>query len=74
MFPIDMLPGIWGDIVRLIPLQYMAYFPSAVFLGKITGPALAWGLGMQLAWVVFFILASRVTFHIGVRRYSGFGG
>jgi ABC-2 type transport system permease protein len=74
MFPIDMLPGIWGEIVRLIPLQYMAYFPSAVFLGKITGPALAWGLGMQLAWVVFFIIASRVTFHLGVRRYSGFGG
>ena len=41
MFPIDMLPGIWGTIVKLIPLQYLAYFPAAVFLGKITGPELA---------------------------------
>lgn len=74
MFPIDMLPGILGTIVHLLPLQYLAYFPSAVFLGKITGPALAWGLATQLAWVVVFMVASRVTFHWGVRRYSGFGG
>jgi ABC-2 type transport system permease protein len=74
MFPIDMLPGIWGQLVRLIPLQYLAYFPSAVFLGKITGADLAWGLAGQLAWVVAFMAASRVVFHLGVRRYSGFGG
>ncbi len=74
MFPIDMLPGIWGQLVRLIPLQYLAYFPSAVFLGKIAGADLAWGLAGQLAWVVVFMAASRAVFHFGVRRYSGFGG
>ena len=74
MFPIDMLPGIWGTLVKLIPLQYLAYFPAAVFLEKITGPALYWGLWTQFAWVVFFVIASRVTFHLGTRRYSGYGG
>jgi ABC-2 type transport system permease protein len=74
MFPIDMLPGIWGTIVKLIPLQYLAYFPSAVFLGKIAGADLAWGMAMQLGWLLFFIAASRAAFHFGVRRYSGFGG
>ena len=74
MFPIDILPGIWGEVVKLIPLQYLAYFPSAVFLGKITGADLAWGLAMQLAWVVLFIVASRAAFRFGVKRYSGFGG
>ncbi len=74
MFPIDLLPGIWGDLVRLMPLQYLAYFPAAVFLGKVSGPALVQGLWIQLAWVVFFAAASRAAFHYGVRRYSGFGG
>lgn len=74
MFPIDMLPGIWGDLVRLVPLQYLAYFPAAVFLGKITGVNLAVGLLVEAAWVVFFIVACRVAFHFGVRRYSAFGG
>lgn len=74
MFPIDMLPGGWGTLVRALPLQYLAYFPAAVFLGKIQGAELAWGLGLQLAWVVGFIVLSRVTFHLGVKRYSGYGG
>jgi ABC-2 type transport system permease protein len=74
MFPLDMLPGIWGTIVKLLPLQYMAYFPSAVFLGKISGPDLAWGLAMEVGWLLFFVAASRAVFLFGVRRYSGFGG
>jgi ABC-2 type transport system permease protein len=74
MFPIDMLPGIWGTIVKQIPLQYLAYFPAAVFLGKVTGPTLWIGLVTQLAWVVFFMIAARVAFHLGTRHYSGYGG
>jgi ABC-2 type transport system permease protein len=74
MFPIDMLPGIWGTLVRLLPFQYLAYFPSAVFLGKITGHALAFGLTLELAYVLLFIAAARTVFRLGVRQYSGFGG
>jgi len=74
MFPIDMLPGVWGVLVRAMPFQYLAYFPVAVFLGKVSGPALARGLLVQLFWVVFFVAASRLAFRYGVRRYSGFGG
>ena len=74
MFPIDMLPGAWGQIVKQIPLQYLAYFPAAVFLGKATGPDLYWGLWTQFEWTVLFILLSRVVFYLGTRRYSGYGG
>jgi ABC-2 type transport system permease protein len=74
MFPIDMLPGVWGQLVRLTPLQYLAYFPAAVFLGKITGAELAAGLCAELGWVVLFVVLARLAFRRGVRRYSGFGG
>lgn len=74
MFPITLLPGVWGDVVQLVPLQYLTYFPAAVFLGKIQGAELAQGLLIQAGWVCFFIAASRVTFHYGVKRYSGYGG
>jgi ABC-2 type transport system permease protein len=74
MFPIDMLPGAWRTAVELVPLQYLAYFPAAVFLNKVTGAKLVWGLATQAAWVVLFVVLSRVTYHLGVRRYSGFGG
>ncbi len=74
MFPLDMLPAPWDTVVQLIPLQYLAYFPAAVFLGKIQGPELVQGLCVQAGWVIALIVANRVAFACGVRRYSGYGG
>jgi ABC-2 type transport system permease protein len=74
MFPIDILPDLFRRIVELVPLQYLAYFPAAVFLEKVRGADLVWGLCVQAGWVVFFMIASRLAFQRGVRRYSGYGG
>ena len=74
MFPLDMLPEPWRSIVEWLPLRYLAYFPSAVFLGKVTGMELAWGLAMEAAWIVVFICLSRFLLNRGLVRYSGFGG
>jgi ABC-2 type transport system permease protein len=74
MFPIDILPGAFGQAAKLVPLQYLCYFPAAVFLGKIQGPELVDGLCIQAGWVLFFLLASRVAWSRGLKRYSGYGG
>lgn len=74
MFPIDMLPSPLDTLVRLVPLQYLAYFPAAVFLGKIEGQDLAIGLATQAAWLVAFVLLSRWLFRRGTKRYSAYGG
>lgn len=74
MFPLDMLPAPWDRIVDLLPLKYLAYFPAAVFLGKVPPDELAGELCVEAGWILFFLAAARITFHRGVRRYSGFGG
>jgi ABC-2 type transport system permease protein len=74
MFPIDVLPGPIAAVVRLLPLPYLAYFPAAVFLGKIRGTQLVIGLVVQLFWTVFFIVFSRIVLRRGLKRYSGYGG
>ena len=74
MFPLDMLPEPWKTIVAWLPLRYLAYFPAAVFLGKIQGTELAAGLAMEVAWIVFFVILSRAMWQRGVTRYSGYGG
>jgi ABC-2 type transport system permease protein len=74
MFPIDMLPSPWRGLVEGMPLQYLAYFPAAVFLGKVSGAELVRGLCVQLCWVVFFIITARAAFLLGTRRYSAYGG
>jgi ABC-2 type transport system permease protein len=74
MFPLNMLPEPWHTLVGWLPLQYLAYFPSAVFLGKVRGSQLAWGLSLQAMWILFFFATSRYLFQRGLRRYSAFGG
>jgi ABC-2 type transport system permease protein len=74
MFPLDMLPEPWRTMVELSPLQYLAYFPAAVFLGKVSGPDLGWALLVETGWLAFFVFLSRAMYASGVRRYSGFGG
>lgn len=76
MFPLDMLEPypIANTIVEFMPLKYLAYFPAAIFLGKIAGWDLVWGLLGQFGWLVFFIVLSRTMLYLGIKRYSGFGG
>ena len=81
MFPINMLNAVpigfgisAGDVVAYLPFQYLAYFPAAVFLKKVTGAALVCGLGIETAWIVFFIFLCRYLFRRGLKRYSAFGG
>jgi ABC-2 type transport system permease protein len=77
MFPIDLLDSFSPVLVKMLkvlPFHYMAYFPAAVFLGKVQGQDLVYGLAAEVAWIVFFIVASRCLFHVGLRRYSAYGG
>jgi ABC-2 type transport system permease protein len=82
MFPLDMLAGVptglvgvsVADVVRWLPFEYTAYFPAAVWLGKIRGAELARSLAIEVAWVVVMAVACRVAWWRGTRRYSAFGG
>jgi len=82
MFPIDMLAGIptgiggvsVADVVRWLPFEFTAYFPAAVWLGKVQGPALVRGLAIEAAWVVVMAVACRVAWWRGTQRYAAYGG
>ncbi len=74
MFPLDLLPPFWATLLKALPFQYMAYFPAAVFLGKVQGQDLIYGLLGELVWAVIFIGLSRWLYHLGLRRYSAYGG
>src|SRR5207253_5356195 len=70
MFPLDLLPPFWAGLLKALPFQYMAYFPAAVFLGKIEGMDLLFGLLGELAWALGFIALARGLYHLGLRHYS----
>ena len=74
MFPLDMLGEPYRTLVEMTPLQYLAYFPAAVLLGKIQGWELSMGLLIEAEWVVLFAILARVLYDRGTRRYSAYGG
>lgn len=73
MIPLDWL-GPFGEWIRYLPFQYLAYFPAAVMLGKIPVDQLGGQLAIQFVWVMVLLIANRVVFARGVRRYGAFGG
>jgi ABC-2 type transport system permease protein len=77
MFPITALEAVPGpvyQIVDLLPFKYLAYFPAVVFLEKVQGEELIRGLVIEVAWIAFFIVLCRSAFHVGLKRYAGYGG
>lgn len=74
MFPLTLLPDGVATVVQWLPLKYLAYFPAAVFLGKIPEDELAAEMAIQAGWLAVMIVICRVAYARGVRRYSGFGG
>ena len=74
MFPIDLLGDRLAAVLKALPMQYLAYFPAAVFLGKVRGPALVTGLLGAAGWAAGLMLLSRLLYRVGLRRYSAYGG
>lgn len=74
MFPLDFLDEPWRQIVDLLPLKYLAYFPAAIFLEKIPSDRLLQELALEFLWLGAFIMLSRWMFIRGLKRYSGYGG
>ncbi len=74
MLPLDLLPQPWSGLLKILPFQYMAYFPAVVFLGKVKGMALVYHLARAAGWSIFFMVLARLLYRLGLRRYSAFGG
>jgi ABC-2 type transport system permease protein len=74
MFPLDLLGEPWAGALRSLPFQYLAYFPTMIFLGKVRGDDLVRGLLTATAWAVALIVLARLLYRLGLRRYSAYGG
>ncbi|MBX3423586.1 MAG: ABC-2 family transporter protein [Pirellulaceae bacterium] len=74
MFPLDLLPDPWKSWVDVLPFKYLAYFPAAVFLGKIPPEALWREMALEAGWLIALIVLARCMYARGLRRYSGYGG
>ena len=74
MLPLDLLPS-WASLaVELMPFKYLAYVPCVMILGRLDHQQMSHELTVAVLWVVGLFIANRIVFHLGLRRYSAYGG
>jgi viologen exporter family transport system permease protein len=74
LFPIDILPPVVAKALLFTPFPYQLFFPVNVYLGRVTGDALHYGLLIQFGWVVATYALARFVWNRGIRKYSAVGG
>jgi len=74
MFPLDILPPLLSQLVNCLPFAYQSFFPASIWLGRVSGGALAEGLLVQATWVVALYLAARWMWERGLKSYAAAGG
>ncbi|MBM4095578.1 MAG: ABC transporter permease [Planctomycetota bacterium] len=73
--PLDLLDPWVAGILKVLPMQFMAYFPAALIMGKAGDwNDVVWGLGIEAAWCLGFLAMARGAYALGLRRYGGYGG
>ena len=74
MFPLDILPHGFSQVLFYTPFPYQLYFPVAIYMGKVTGAGLIQGLIVQAAWVLLAYGFAQLMWQRGIRKYSAVGG
>ena len=74
LFPLDILPQGLQQVLQYTPFPYQLYFPVSLYLGKVTGPDLIRGFGIQATWVLIMYGMARFMWQRGIRKYSAVGG
>ena len=74
ILPLSFLPEEMQKVSLALPFEYTLYLPVEVYLGRLSGVALASAMTIQLAWVVGLTILCRAILSAGVRKLVIHGG
>lgn len=72
-FPINILPAAFLNFSLALPFIYTFYFPTQLYLGKISILRGLQGLGLEIIWVGILYLAVKVVWRMGLKKYESVG-
>ncbi|MFL5757564.1 MAG: ABC transporter permease [Chloroflexota bacterium] len=71
--PLSLFPPPVQVVASLLPFRWMVSFPVELALGRVDAAGVVVGFTAQLGWIVVSLVALRVAWRAGVRRYSAVG-
>ncbi|MFI1108375.1 MULTISPECIES: ABC transporter permease [Streptomyces] len=74
LLPLNVFPGLLGEIARLLPWASLMQLPADVLLGERTGAALLSGYAFQLGWAAALLTLGRLLQTVATRRVVVQGG
>lgn len=74
VLPLSFLPPAVSLFLRILPFQYLLYFPLNVYLEQLSPSQVLSGLLIQLGWIGVLFLANKALWRIGLRRFTAIGG
>ncbi|WP_069172971.1 ABC transporter permease [Streptomyces griseus] len=74
LLPLNLFPGVLGEVARALPWSSLLQVPADVFLGRRTGWDLMGAYAFQAGWAVVLLVAGRLLQSAATRRVVVQGG
>ncbi|QKW10777.1 ABC-2 family transporter protein [Streptomyces sp. NA04227] len=74
LLPLNVFPGLLGDIAQLLPWAALMQLPADILLGERTGGDLVAGYAFQLGWAAALLALGRLVQSAATRRVVVQGG
>ncbi|MFD3657985.1 ABC transporter permease [Streptomyces sp. 24-1644] len=74
LLPLNLFPGVLGEVARMLPWSSLLQVPADVFLGKRTGWGLVEAYAFQGGWALALLTAGRLVQVLATRRVVIQGG
>ncbi len=72
-FPMNLLPNVFLNISLVFPFVYTFFYPTQLYLGKISTLEGLKGLGIELIWLFLLYAIIKIMWRRGLKKYEGVG-
>lgn len=74
LIPLAFFPETVGHVLQFFPFASLIYTPVMIYMGKYSAVQLVQVIGLQVFWMIFFVILSKIIWKLTVKHLSVQGG
>ena len=74
IFPLNYINNSIFDILKYLPFSYLVWFPTQIYLNKISPELIYYNLLICIIWIMVLLFTVYKIWITGIRKYAAFGG